>query len=127
MNIRINTTALVASLVAVAGWAISIELRLRDSEDVRSLRSRVCNIEELITPVLIDHEIDCRLRKLQREQDLISFEDTENITKEYTVAVPVPNPSPPPQVEVAPVVSMEDIEKEAQSRVHNAIQQVIKK
>ena len=52
-------------LAAICGWAYSVEHRLGRHEGILSLDSRVSNLEELLTPIIVEYKVQQELEKRQ--------------------------------------------------------------
>ena len=51
-------------LMGVMAWAYSIESRLSKASSTVDLSNRVAIIEELITPLVIEHKVEAKLKEL---------------------------------------------------------------
>ena len=110
---RINWTAIaavVALITSVLTWVISVEVRFAKQSDINSVTQRIENIEQLLTPVLVDWKVKEELKK-------------------YGVfhTVPAPMAMPPgegnPSVEPTPLPTFDKLEDRAKRWADNAVQQ----
>jgi len=91
---RFNWTALaimITALIAVMGWAISVESRLTEYKASMNLNERVKNLEELMVPVLVDYKVKKEMEKLEAERAVRRAASG----KSKGPAMVAPNPVPP--------------------------------
>ena len=119
MKINWNIVAIVAPLlIAIIGWAYSIENRLAQISSSVDVVNRVTVIEELITPLIIEYQIVQRLKEMGIDAN------------GYDEIIPAPFHAPghlePPvdsDVPTAPAPDIEKIREEAEDWTMEQIKQ----
>jgi hypothetical protein len=113
MKVDWQAAAVVVFIVAaLIGWGVSVEVRLAQHAGVETLSQRIKNIEDLMTPVLVDWKVQQELRKY-------------GVMVAPTPMSPTPSPDPPvlPVVPGPPKRSQSEIEKDAQKWAKEQVQQ----
>lgn len=128
MKVDWQAAAVVVFVVAaLIGWGVSVEVRLAQHAGVETLSQRIKNIEDLMTPVLVDWKVQLELKKYGIAPMLVPVPPTPvpstpvpptehpMIGREPDLPTPVPLPTKKPD--------HSQIEKDAQKWANDQVQQ----
>jgi len=75
-------TVIVFIIAGMIGWSISVEVRIAQHASVETLSQRIKNIEDVMTPVLIDWKVQQELRKydVSKKYDLTKLGSTGSLS-----------------------------------------------
>ena len=123
MKIDWQAAAVVVFIVAaLIGWGVTVEVRMAQHAGVEALSQRIKNIEDLMTPVLVDWKVQQELRKYGIAPMLVPVPPTPvpptehpMVGRESDLPTPVPLPTKEPD--------HSQIEKDAQKWASDRVQQ----
>lgn len=114
---------IVALIVGVVGWGVSVEVRIAQQSNVESVTKRIKNLEELLVPMLVDWKVNEELEKLGVDSHGQHHVPKPELKIEPKPEEPQPKPEEPPKPNSPPKVDKGQLKVNAQRWAEDRVQQ----